>query len=795
VSDQDKDTEDRKLSEAEGQYRALFDQSPYGILIIDTDGNFIEFNEAAHQQLGYTREEFSRLRISDVDPFHNSEEIEASLREVLRKGKADFEVKHRTKSGTIRDVRVLARVLDFSGRDVFSVIWQDITEGKCSDETLKKYRKHLEHLVAERTVKLTLVNEQLQQDITERKKIEETLRDREERYRLLFHKTPIGIFNYDTQLILTEWNDRFMDILQSSREKLANLDMKILKDQSVIPALRTAIEGYEGHYEGYYEGTTGPAKIWVTMRTAPIFDQDGKVKNAVGIVEDITERKKAEEALRDVNNRLNAILQTSPAAIYVMTVEGIITMWNKAAERMFGWTEEEAVGRVLPIVAEDKLEEFHISCDKILRGEPFVGVEVRRQKKDGSPIDVSISAAPLYDSTGAATGLMSVATDITLRKQMEEELLKSQKLESLGILAGGIAHDFNNILTAIVGDISLIRLKMKPDDPLSKLLEGAETASYHAKALTQQLLTFAKGGTTIKKTLFVEELIRDSVTFALRGSHVKCDFSFAEGLWPVEIDEGQVNQVFNNLVINACQAMPEGGKLRIGSENVDIGSKESLPVREGKYVKIIIEDQGTGISEKHLQKIFDPYFTTKQEGCGLGLSIVHSIIRNHDGYVTVKSELGGGTTFTMYLPVSAKQIAEKKPDEEECIVAEGRVLLMDDEKRIRDVASRILKEFGYEVEVAADGAEAIRLYKSAMESPHPFDVVILDLTVAGGMGGKEAIRKLREIDPEVTAIVSSGYSNDAVMTNFEEHGFKAVIAKPFKSGDLNRIVHKVITES
>lgn len=461
---------------------------------------------------------------------------------------------------------------------------------------------------------------------------------------------------------------------------------------------------------------------------------------------------------------------------------------------MFGWTEEEAVGRVLPIVAEDTLREFRLFRERILRGEPFLGVEVRRQKKDGSPIDISISAAPLYDSTGLASSLMSVVTDITLRRQMEEELLKSQKLESLGILAGGIAHDFNNILTVIVGYISLIRIKMKPGDPLSKLLEEAETASYQAKDLTQQLLTFAKGGTAIKRTIVVEQLVRDSVNFALRGSHVKCDFSFAEGLWPLEIDEGQMSQVFNNLVINACQAMPEGGKLRINAENIDIGSEERLPLPEGKYVKINIEDEGTGVSDKHLQKIFDPYFTTKQKGSGLGLSIVHSIIRNHNGYVAVKSKLGVGTTFTIYLPVSAKQIDENPLDEEEYFVAEGRVLLMDDEELIRNVAGDILKEFGYAVEVASDGAEAIRLYERAMKSPHPFDVVIMDLTVPGGMGGKEAIQKLREIAPEVKAIVSSGYSNDPVMTKFEEYGFKAVVTKPFKSSDLRRILHNVIVK-
>jgi CheY-like chemotaxis protein len=311
--------------------------------------------------------------------------------------------------------------------------------------------------------------------------------------------------------------------------------------------------------------------------------------------------------------------------------------------------------------------------------------------------------------------------------------------------------------------------------------------------LTKQLLTFSKGGIPIKKISSLAELLKDSASFALRGSNIKCEFTISDDLWAVEIDEGQISQVFNNLVINANQAMPKGGIISMQAENVILDDRQSsLPLPNGEYVKIIIRDKGIGIPRNHIKKIFDPYFTTKQSGSGLGLTTTYSIISNHGGYIDVESEVGAGTTFYIYLPSSEETLAGKKMKLDKTFRGEGKILLMEDEDNIQKTVSKILKHIGYKVEIAQDGAEALELYKKAEESNQPFDVVMMDLTIRGGMGGKETIKKMLEINPKVKAIVSSGYSNDPIMADFKQYGFSGVITKPYEIEDLSELLYKVI---
>ncbi|MGE5446330.1 MAG: ATP-binding protein [Ignavibacteriales bacterium] len=379
---------------------------------------------------------------------------------------------------------------------------------------------------------------------------------------------------------------------------------------------------------------------------------------------------------------------------------------------------------------------------------------------------------------------------------MEEELLKAQKLESIGVLAGGIAHDFNNLLTAILGNIYLTKITTdsKNDSKMYKRLTEAEKACFRAKDLTQRLLTFSKGGAPVKKVTSIKELIKDSASFAVSGSDVRCEFHISEDLWKVEVDEGQISQVINNVVINAEQAMPEGGVIRVRAENVNVGLGDGLPLKEGKYVRITIEDEGIGIPQEHLPKIFDPYFTTKHSGSGLGLAAVYSIIRSHDGYIGVKSELGAGTKIYIYLSASEKELLAKVDIKEGSVKGRGKVLLMDDEDMVRGVAGGMLNQIGYEVEFARDGREAIELYTRAREENRSFDLVIMDLTIPGGMGGKEAIKRLIDIDPQVMAIVSSGYSSDPVMSEYKDYGFRGVLCKPYSIKDLTAILYTVLNE-
>jgi PAS domain S-box-containing protein len=632
----------------------------------------------------------------------------------------------------------------------------------------------------------------LQTDITERKKIERALRESEERYKAIVESQAEFVVRYMPGGILTFVNDTLCRYLGLRREDLIG--------KSYYPFMHADDrEPFIRKIEALHRAAPvmlAEARVvlpdgrvaWHRWTHHAIFDDLGCLVEYQSSGRDVTELREAEEELRLSEARFRTLAEAAFEAIAV-TEEGILLDANRQLCDMVGYSLDELRrAPVMNIIAPEDRE--------LVRHNQSTGYEApyenRLLHKGGSIIVVESRARHFMIKN--RTVRVTVLRDITGRKMAEEDLLKTQKLESLGILAGGIAHDFNNILTAILGNISLARMDTKSDAPQFRWLREAERASYHARELTQQLLTFAKGGAPVKSTVSLEHLVRDSAGFAMRGSNVRCDFRFGEDLLPVDVDAGQMGQVFNNLLINACQATPEGGTIKIDAQNVDIRSAEGMPLPEGKYVKISIRDHGTGIPEEHLQRIFDPYFTTKQKGSGLGLSIVHSVIRNHSGNITVESRLGVGTTFIIYLPASTEKVVRKELKGEAHIPGRGRVLLMDDEEIVRKVSGEILKEMGYEVELASDGEEAIRLYKTAMASSRPFDAVIMDLTVPGGMGGKEAIQKLREADPEVKAVVSSGYSQDPIMARYKEYGFCEVIAKPFSSIELGQIMRKVIVK-
>ena len=507
-----------------------------------------------------------------------------------------------------------------------------------------------------------------------------------------------------------------------------------------------------------------------------------------------------ERKLRDSEQWLATTLKSIGDAVIATDAGGFVTFMNPVAEALTGWNQEDAAGKplkkVFNIINEETGKQAEDPATRVFREGVVVGLANHTVliAKDGTKYPIDDSGAPIRDDKGNIMGVVLVFRDITEKRNMEEALLKADALESLGILAGGIAHDFNNILMAIMGNITLAKMYAKPGDKIFERLKEAENASLRAKDLTQQLLTFSRGGAPIKKTVFISKLLEDTVAFVLSGSNVRCEFSISGDLWPVEVDEGQISQVINNLIINADHAMPRGGIIKVSAENTAVDVEQGLPLKEGNYIKISIEDQGIGIPEEHLQKIFDPYFTSKQKGSGLGLATAYSIVKRHDGYVQVESELGVGTTFNIYLPASSEEILMEKELRERIHAGKGKILVMDDEEIIRDVTGEMIEVLGYEVEFAKDGAEAIELYKKAKESAQPFEAIIMDLTIPGGMGGKETIQELIEIDPEIRAIVSSGYSNDPIMADYRKYGFCGVIAKPYKIKELGEILYKVITE-
>ncbi|WDT80367.1 MAG: PAS domain S-box protein [Candidatus Manganitrophus sp.] len=519
-----------------------------------------------------------------------------------------------------------------------------------------------------------------------------------------------------------------------------------------------------------------------------------------GFLRDITERKQAEEALAAEKERLAVTLGSIGDGVIATDVTGRVIFINRTAEELSGWFRAEAIGRPLPEVFRIVHEKSRTHCENPVEKVLATGNVVALANhtvliaKDGKEHAIADSGAPIRNREGEVIGVVLVFRDVTEKQRMEEELLRASTLESVGLLAGGVAHDFNNILTAILGNVSLAMLSLDERSEAYERLAQAEKASMRARDLAEQLLTFAKGGVPVKKTASLVDLLRDASNFVTRGSNVRCAFSIQEGLWPVEIDEGQIGQVIHNLVLNAQQAMPEGGTLEIRAVNKTAGEVKGLPLHEGNYVHITVRDFGIGIPKDHLAKIFDPYFTTKRKGSGLGLSISYSIVKKHDGHMTVDSEPGKGATFSLYLPAFPKATLPKGKETAEVgsLTGRGRILVMDDEESIRDVLGKMLRRLGYEALLAENGAEAIRLYRQAIESETPIDAVIMDLTVPGGMGGKEAILALREIDPKVKAIVSSGYSNDPMAAAFMKYGFSEFIAKPFKLENLGKVLKRVI---
>lgn len=508
-----------------------------------------------------------------------------------------------------------------------------------------------------------------------------------------------------------------------------------------------------------------------------------------------------ERRLKESEQWLAITLNSIGDAVIASDSQGFVIFMNPVAEALTGWKEEDAAGKplkwVFNIVNEETGNEVEDPATKVLREGVIVGLANHTIliAKDGKRYPIDDSGAPILDKNGNIIGVVLVFRDITEKKRMEEELQKAQKLESLGVLSGGIAHDFNNVLTGILGNIMLAKTHTTQKHKGYERLAEAEKACLRAKDLSQQLLTFSRGGAPIKKIASAGDLLKEAASFALSGSSVRCEFTIADDLWPVEIDTGQISQVISNLIINASQAMPEGGIIKVRAENMVVDAGQALPLEEGMYIKISIEDQGIGIVKKHLSKIYDPYFTTKSKGSGLGLSVVYSIVKKHNGFIDVTSQSGVETTFFIYLPASVHGMAEKEKDTGEISKGTGRILLMDDEEIVRDVIGEMLRYMGYGVEFAKDGAEAIELYINAKESGKPFDVVIMDLTVSGGMGGKEAIGKLLEIDPAVKAIVSSGYSNDPVMADFRGYGFQGVVNKPCGLKELGEAMNKILVLS
>jgi two-component system cell cycle sensor histidine kinase/response regulator CckA len=879
IADEDK----RAAAFNETLYRTLFDQSPDGVLLMNMKGEIVEFNDAVNRQLGYTREEFKKLRISDIDPVESPAEIRESFKKVLQAGEFQFEVKHTTKQGDVRDVLVMVQRIELAGEIFFHTIWRDITESRRAEKNLIYIMKAIEstsdaigisdseehhfyqnkafsdlfgYITAEELEAAgggpTVVNDPevakamfdtirqgeswvgelemvtksgrvfpaferadairdydgkligfigIISDITERKKNEEALRESEDKFRSIFNEVIDGIMMADAETTRqTEANKSMCSMLGYTREELVGLRMDEIHPKEALPAI-------QGFFEKQRRGDVSLApEIPMLRKDGSVFYADINATNLtlggrqclVGIFRDITERRQAEEKIQKSEEFIRNILDTVDEGFIVLDRDYRILTANSAYCGQVGDCAEKITGRHCYEVTHKSDQPCHEQGEEcaVLQvfktGQPHTALH-RHADAEGNILYIETKAYPMKDHSGAVTSVIETISNITERYLLEEERFKSQKLESIGTLAGGIAHDFNNLLQGVFGYISVAKKSIEKKEESLAMLDQAEKALHLSVNLTTQLLTFAKGGKPAKKLISLRPVVENAVKFALSGSQTNYEMASSQDLRPLEADEGQLSQVIQNIVVNANEAMAGRGTVRISLSNVDNVEDKIPGLPGGLFLRIDIQDSGIGIPEQNLDRIFEPYFTTKLKGNGLGLATSYSIIKNHGGTIEVTSKKGKGTTFTIHLLAATDVIRKQEtPHENSSGIRKGRILLMDDEELVRRVAKRMFEVIGHEADIASHGAKAVELFGQARESGTPYDLVILDLTVKGGMGGEEAIKKIREIDPHVVSVVSSGYGDSPVVADFHAHGFTASLDKPYTIESLQNCIETLL---
>lgn len=761
-----KDISERKQIEQElTASRELLDtiieSIPNPIFFKNADGVYVNCNRAFTEFLGFPRERIIGSTVHAVAPPELAEVYHRADQELMaQRGVQVYEAKVRYSDGLFHDVIFYKSAIERNDGELRGLVGVML-------------------------------------DITGRIRAEEALRESEKQLRVIFDTSRSGIALVSPAGIVTFANQRMAEMFGCTLDELIGTPYPSLvhpdERSQGDERMRRLIAGEVDHAttERHYIRRDG-SDFWGYLSGKRLENDDGSLQALVGIITDITELKTARDDLEGEKERLAVTLRSIGDGVISVDTAGRVVLLNRVAEQLCGWSQAEAEGRplaeIFPIINERTREALVNPVEEVLLTGRIMELANHTVliSRDGTERIIADSAAPIHDSAGAIIGVVLVFRDMTQKKEIEEELFRARKLDSLGVLAGGIAHDFNNLLTGILGSISLARLVVADDHEASPFLDRAQLASERARDLTQQLLTFSRGGAPVKKVTSLAQLLVDSAAFALRGSNVRCRFAIPEGLWPVEVDPGQMSQVINNLTLNADQSMPDGGEVIVRAENVPAGECH------GRRVRIEIEDRGVGIPEKYLSRIFDPYFTTKQHGSGLGLATVYSIIRNHDGDIRVSSQPGEGTVFTIELPATEAPLPVAEPAIGIRLRGAGRVLVMDDDDLIREMAEVALRLLGYEAVLCGEGEGALRLYREARQAGRPFAAVIMDLTIPGGMGGKETVARLLELDPAARVIVSSGYSNDPIVAHFADYGFCGSVNKPYSIEQLGRALREAI---
>lgn len=796
-------SERKRIEEALRVMDSAITSSINAIIITDLEGDLVFANNSALRLWEY--DDIKRVIGKPLDRFWQpKKKIARILEKIDQDGGWMGELIGKKKGGKRFHASVAASMVSDEENDPLCIMlsFVDITEKVEIEEELARYRGHLEELVIERTEKLTESNERLRDEVAERKRAEEEVRALSTFRESVIENTTMLLAVTDLDGNVTVWNRAAEEITGYSRDEAAGSNQIwgiLMPEEKSGPQMISTIlaelknEGHLENFEIRVRARSGEEKT-LQWGARILEDAGGQPIGAVHIAQDVTIRRRMERAIRESEARYRAVVEDQTEWICRFGPDLQLTFRNAALSRSFGLTNDQgspvSFRNLVPSGFDDLLTSLEM---RGLQGGQIVRIEgrVRGESQKERWHQWSVRAVPAPD--GSIAEYQAIGRDITEVKIAEEEFVRTEKLLSLSELAGGIAHDFNNVLTSIMGNLNLAKMKVASDDFIYRRLSEAEAATARAGEITKQLFSFSDRSTPEKETVDMADLIHEAVSYSLRGSKSRSKLELEPVPMPVHVDATQVLQVLQALIVNADQAMPGGGLVTISASPLTVAGDDPIPLPAGAYVRVAVHDHGAGIRPEHLGRIFDPYFTTKEHGTGLGLALALPIIKNHGGWLDVYSTPSEGTTFFLYLPVSANGIDVKASPETVSSAGMGSILLMDDEAGILDTTSDILRYLGYTVTTAHDGEEALMRFEEARAAGKHFDAVILDLTVPGKMGGLEALDRLKEQDPRVKVVVSSGYLNDPIIRKPERYGFAGSICKPYMVQELDRVLKNVLS--
>ena len=802
----------QSVEKAEARSRFVIEACPDAILMVDSQGNIESFNPSTEAIFGFNRTQLLGAKISKLIPQRHF------LLDVAAMGRENFMAFAERQNSVRFPVEIAVSEAQHDGMRHFIVLVHDASERRYSDESVHHISlsvssatgvEYVRNLTQQLSVALQNdyafileTDADAQTGVCSLTMAEHGRLRSKNNYRLegsAFAAALGAGFTAIPQRVREQYPG---DSLLQSLEAEALIAVPLVDHREKVVGLIGVIGCSPATQVGTVRQTLqifaarAAAEIERKQEVEGLASEKNRLAGDMTVIRDTAarERLRYEEDIAAEQELLAVTLRSIREGCITTDNDGHVVMLNPVAEHLTGWTQPEAADRPLAEVLRLITQHGDRPLDVSTLTEKVGSVDSPTMvvSQDGAKRMVEATAAPICTRKGLKLGTVLVLRDVTERQLIEEERQKAERLESIGLAAGGIAHDFNNLLTAVIGNLSLSLLEAQ--GRVRDRIEASKNAALRAEDLARQLLTFAKGGAPVKKTASLRKLLLETVGFSLSGTNARPCFTLPEELWPADIDTGQISQVIGNLAINAVQAMANGGTLYVEGENLLVDEENTPPtLHPGRYVRITVRDEGHGIPEEIQKKIFDPYFTTKPKGNGLGLATSYTIVRNHQGLLSVKSPAGEGASFYIYLPASDKEIEPEVVRPSTGVKRRGKILVLDDEEVICELVDCTLTPLGYTVVQTFDALTMLRLYEEAYKEGHPFDLVMMDLTIPGGMGGKEAIHELKKIDPAAKAIVSSGYGMDPIMSRCQDYGFAGSISKPFDLTQLEQTIQDALS--